>query len=77
MSGFIKIDSQDLTKSLLKLMERSLNFSRPLMHTLVFIIPGGSSSLLARRWFLTLLSLGIVLVAVEKAQGDGRVHDKE
>lgn len=47
------------------------------MHTLVFIIPRGSSSLLNRRWFLTLLSLGIVLVAVEKAQGDGRVHDKE
>lgn len=48
------------------------------MHSLVFIIPGGSSCLLNRRWFLTLLSLlGLVLVAVKKAQGDGRVHDKE
>lgn len=47
------------------------------MHAPVFIVPDGSSSSLNRRWFLTLRSLGIVLVAVEKAQGDGRVHDKE
>lgn len=76
MSEWKKIDPQDLTKSLESRWKDSLDFSRlcfkPLMYILVSLNLGGSRCSLG-----ILLSQGLVLLVVEKAQGNGRVHGKE
>lgn len=81
MSACIKIGSQDLTKSLLKLMETLAGFQQASLQAL-----NACSGVYNPRWeklfvrqggLLSLLSEGIVLVAVEKAQGNGRVHGKK